>query len=95
MKVAVGIDIALTCFRPRYSLGAGKSNPYKAKEIEMNKLIRFLIASVLTVAAIVSTPSRAAAINWCQDCIQNPENCYACCRCDGYTHIECRGMCGV
>ncbi|HEX7180598.1 MAG TPA: hypothetical protein VF756_02055 [Thermoanaerobaculia bacterium] len=61
----------------------------------MKKLTRLLIAAVLTVAAIVSVPSNAAAINWCQDCVNNPENCYACCRCDGFTHTQCRSMCGV
>jgi hypothetical protein len=59
----------------------------------MKKLTRLLIAAALTVAAVVSVSSNAAAINWCQDCVQNP-NCYACCRCDGSTHAVCVGECG-
>lgn len=60
----------------------------------MKRLTRLLIAAALTLTAMVSVPKDVAAVDWCWDClvIPYPDNCYACCRCDHYTHSQCVNM---
>jgi hypothetical protein len=48
----------------------------------MKMLARLAFAAALTAIAILSTPSNAAAIDWCASCDATGE-CYVCCRCDG------------
>ena len=48
----------------------------------MKRLKMVLVALVLTIAAIGSTPP-AYAIDWCNICSASPQDCYACCRCGG------------
>jgi hypothetical protein len=63
------------------------------KENEMRKLWKFVLAAVLTTAAILSAPPHASAgINWCLRCADTGA-CDACCRCEGHPIGYCAGVC--
>jgi len=58
----------------------------------MKRLWKFLVAAAFVVAAIVSTPHNAFAIDWCAQCDASGD-CFACCRCDGHGAGYCAFHC--
>jgi len=65
----------------------------------MNKLPKFLVALVITALAMVPVTSRAEPVrpvqrDACSQCVANPNNCFACCICDGHnTPLGCADIC--
>ena len=61
----------------------------------MSRLVKLLFASALVAAAIVSgLPKTATAAGFCSTCAADPNNCFACCKCDGGSTGACLAACG-
>jgi hypothetical protein len=52
-----------------------------------------LAAAFILGVALVAAP--AQAVDWCDMCAQDPQNCWACCRCSGGGPFVCVEVCGA
>lgn len=59
----------------------------------MQKSRFLLLATTLFVGLVVFAPVPAQA-SWCQICAGSPDDCFACCKCQGYSHSICSVRCG-
>jgi len=64
----------------------------KREDRAMSKLLKLLLAAVLTIAAILSMPPKASAADFCAQCDATGE-CFPCCRCDGFGPAQCFNLC--
>ena len=58
----------------------------------MRMLPKVLLAALLTIAALASTPAPLRATTLCQICADTG-SCWYCCRCDGGTTATCQEAC--
>ncbi len=59
----------------------------------MKKTLRILFVVAVVALALFTMLPEASAVDWCQECQQDPD-CWSCCRCNGGTVNACLRACG-